>query len=186
MGRLPKERTSFSRPFTHTGMDYAGPFDIKNYTGRACIITKGYVLVFVCFTTKARFVFRRGCPRQVQSNNGKTFVGAAAQLSRDFVQAHKRPVTGAFSHQPLLWEFIPPGDPHMGGLWEAGVKSFKTLFYKTTATRKYTFEELSTLLARIEACLNSRPLAPMSEDSAELLVLTPGHFLVGRPLSHNG
>nr|XP_041630604.1 uncharacterized protein LOC121502051 [Drosophila kikkawai] len=46
MGELPKERTSFSRPFTYTGMDYAGPFDIKNYTGRACLITKGYVLVF--------------------------------------------------------------------------------------------------------------------------------------------
>ncbi|KAH8252056.1 hypothetical protein KR038_003792, partial [Drosophila bunnanda] len=53
MGELPKERISFSRPFTYTGMDYAGPFDIKNYTGRACLITKGYVLVFVCFATKA-------------------------------------------------------------------------------------------------------------------------------------
>jgi len=53
MGSFPKERVSFSRPFTYTGMDYAGPFDIKNYTGRACLITKGYVLVFVCFSTKA-------------------------------------------------------------------------------------------------------------------------------------
>ncbi|XP_070068132.1 uncharacterized protein [Drosophila takahashii] len=41
MGSFPKERVSFSRPFTYTGMDYAGPFDIKNYTGRACLITKG-------------------------------------------------------------------------------------------------------------------------------------------------
>ncbi|XP_043064475.1 uncharacterized protein LOC122320347 [Drosophila ficusphila] len=53
MGNLPRERVSFSRPFTYTGMDYAGPFDIKKYTGRACLITKGYVLVFVCFSTKA-------------------------------------------------------------------------------------------------------------------------------------
>ncbi|XP_043063587.1 uncharacterized protein LOC122319852 [Drosophila ficusphila] len=120
MGNLPRERVSFSRPFTYTGMDYAGPFDIKNYTGRACLITKGYVLVFVCFSTKAihleptsdlttekflaafaRFVSRRGCPRQVQSDNGKTFVGAATLLSRDFLQAVKEFVTDAYSHQQL-------------------------------------------------------------------------------------
>jgi len=47
VGCFPKERVSFSRPFTYTEMEYAGPFDIKNYTGRACLITKGCVLVFV-------------------------------------------------------------------------------------------------------------------------------------------
>jgi len=52
MGDLPTDRVSFSSPFTYTGIDYAGPFEIKNYTGRACLITKGYVCVFVCFSTK--------------------------------------------------------------------------------------------------------------------------------------
>jgi len=102
--RLQVQMMSFSRPFTYTGMDYAGPFDIKNYTGRACLITKEYVLVFVCFSTNAihleptsdltterflagyaRFVSRRGYPRQVQSDNGKTFVGASTVFSRDFL-----------------------------------------------------------------------------------------------------
>ncbi|KAH8307804.1 hypothetical protein KR044_008259 [Drosophila immigrans] len=70
----------------------------------------------------------------------------------------------------------------MGGLWEAGVKSFKTLFFKATSTTRYTFEELATLLSKVESCLNSRPISPMSEDPTDLLALTPGHFLIGRPL----
>jgi len=108
MGSFPKERVSFSRQFTYTGMDYAGPFDIKNYTGRVCLNTKGYLLVFDCFSTKAihleltpdlttekfiaasaRFVSRRGCPSQVQSDNLKSFVGASTVPSRDSLQAVK-------------------------------------------------------------------------------------------------
>ncbi|XP_068143539.1 uncharacterized protein [Drosophila tropicalis] len=41
MGDIPRERITYSRPFTHTGIDFAGPFEIKNYTGLACLITKG-------------------------------------------------------------------------------------------------------------------------------------------------
>ncbi|XP_051864223.1 uncharacterized protein LOC127566243 [Drosophila albomicans] len=201
MGDLPKERASYSRPFTHTGVDFAGPFEIKNYTGRACLITKRYVCVFVCFSTKAihleatsdlttekflaafsRFIARRGCPYQMYSDNGKTFVGADKVIFNDFLEATRECIIAQHAHKSLSWHFNPPGAPHMGRLWEAGVKSFKALFYKATSTAKYTFEELSTLLAKIEACLNSRPISPMPADPSDLLALTPGHFLVGGPL----
>ncbi|XP_075150692.1 uncharacterized protein LOC142224790 [Haematobia irritans] len=43
MGVLPPERTTLTRPFTNTGLDFAGPFEIKNYAARSCTITKGYV-----------------------------------------------------------------------------------------------------------------------------------------------
>ncbi|XP_075150627.1 uncharacterized protein LOC142224725 [Haematobia irritans] len=167
MGALPPERTMLSRPFANTGIDFAGPFDIKHYKTRSCFITKGYVCIFVCFATKAvhleattdlssqsflaafsRFIARRGCPSCVYSDNGKNF-------------------------------FIPPGAPHMGGLWEAGVKSFKTHLRKFIPKMSFTFEELSTILARIESCLNSRPLSTASDDPNDFSPLTPGHFLIG-------
>ncbi|XP_075150742.1 uncharacterized protein LOC142224843 [Haematobia irritans] len=204
MAALPPERTTLSRPFTCTGVDFAGPFDIKTYIGRGCRITKGYVLVFVCFATKAihleatndmstdcfiaaftRFFSRRGCPSKVFSDNGTSFVGASNVLGRDqarFLAEVKQNLISLNAFQLLEWKFIPPGAPHMGGLWEAGVKSFKTHLKKVSHAQKFTFEEFSTMLARIEACLNSRPLSPMSDNPNDLAPLTPGHFLIGSAL----
>ena len=53
---------------------------------------------------------------------------------------------------------------------------------KVTGEVKLTFEELTTVVAQIEACLNSRPLVPLTSDEEGLEALTPGHFLIGRAL----
>ena len=37
-------------------------------------------------------------------------------------------------------------------------------------------------MARIEACLNSRPISLQSDDPSDLSALTPGHFLTGGPV----
>lgn len=47
---------------------------------------------------------------------------------------------------------------------------------------KYTFEKILTLTTRIEACLNSQPLSPSSDNIHDLTPLTPEHFLIGAPL----
>ena len=47
-----------------------------------------------------------------------------------------------------------------------------------------TFEEMSTTLCQIEACLNSRPLVPLNTvDENVIEVLTPGHFIAGKSLT---
>lgn len=38
------------------------------------------------------------------------------------------------------------------------------------------------MLCRIESVLNSRPLTPSSNDPNDLDCLSPGHFIIGRPL----
>jgi len=49
-------------------------------------------------------------------------------------------------------------------------------------TQILTFEELLTLVTRIEGNLNSRPLTPVSSDPNDLFPLTQGHVLIGQPL----
>lgn len=67
-------------------------------------------------------------------------------------------------------------------MWEAGVKSVKFHLKRSLGNSKLTYEELSTLLTQIEACLNSRPLTQLSSDPEDLTALTPGHFLTGDAL----
>ena len=146
MAALPSARTELSRPLTDTGIDFTGPFEIKNYTGRACLITKGYVCVFVCFSTKVihleatsdlstttflsafqRFVSRRGCPLHLHSDNGTSFVGASKILAREFVQTSKQIIAANYGHQNIQWHFIPAGAPHMGGFGKQEYKASKLI-----------------------------------------------------------
>ena len=83
--------------------------------------------------------------------------------------------------QGIQWDCITQHGPHFGGLWEAAVKSFKNHLRRVAWNLRLTFEEMCTVLSQIEACLNSHPLTTLNEvDTIE--VLTPGHFIVGRPL----
>ncbi|XP_073986112.1 uncharacterized protein [Rhodnius prolixus] len=46
-----------------------------------------------------------------------------------------------------------------------------------------TFEELATIFCRVEGILNSRPLSSLGTDPAAVECLTPGHFLIGKPIT---
>ncbi|XP_072380528.1 uncharacterized protein [Diabrotica undecimpunctata] len=77
----------------------------------------------------------------------------------------------------------PSYSPVFGGLWEAGVKSAKYHIKRVMGTNELTYEQFNTLIVQVEGILNSRPLMAMSQDPTNLEYLTPGHFLIGAPIT---
>jgi hypothetical protein len=205
MGQLPVSRVTPSRPFSHCGVDYGGPLQVKYGNPRSRTQKKCYIALFVCMATKAvhidlvsdltteafiaalrRFISRRGRCSQMYSDNGTCFTGAKRRLSEMSrllrSKDHHLAVSRFAAQEGMEWHLIPPHSPHFGGLWEAGVKSVKTHLKKIAGNTLLTFEEMTTLLTQIEACMNSRPIIPIPSSPDDCAFLTPGHFLIGEPL----
>ncbi|XP_046988473.1 uncharacterized protein LOC124594161 [Schistocerca americana] len=202
MGQLPAARVNQSHPFQHCGVDYAGPIAVKHGGRRSKVTTKAYIDLFICIATKAihlelvsdlvtssflaalrKFIATRGKPSHMCSDNGTTFVGADNELKRFLSNdATVEGVVNFSTSEGISWRFTPPPAPHFGGLWEAGIKCMKSHLTRVIGNAVLTFEELTTVLIQIEACLNSRPLCLLSDDLDSPAALTPGHFLIGQPL----
>ncbi|XP_048482282.1 uncharacterized protein LOC119693509 [Plutella xylostella] len=201
MGDLPRARVTPTRPFLHAGVDFAGPLNVSMAKGRGTKCFKAYICIFICMSTKAihlelvgdltadaflgayrRYVARRGKCSHLWSDHGTNFVAANKELTKLWKEANlEMPdhVKDMLIEEGTQWHFIPPYSPNFGGLWEAGVKSVK-YHLKRTLNHNLTFEDMSTTLCQIEACLNSRPLCPIDTvDVDNIEVLTPGHFLIG-------
>lgn len=206
MGDLPESRITPSRPFSKTGVDFAGPILIKTHLLRRTQNIKAYLCLFVCFATKAvhievvtnmtsdafiaalsRFTSRRGLCSDLYSDCGTNLVGASnklKKLTQDFFNQEDTQLSiKRFSAQYCTnFHFNPPAAPHQGGLWESAIKSAKYHLHRVIGDYTLTLEELITLTVKVEAILNSRPLTALSADPSEPSALTPGHFLIGAPL----
>lgn len=204
---MPLERVTPASVFEKVGVDYAGPFLIKYGHVRKPTIVKAYICLFVCLSVKAvhlelvsdltteafiaalrRFISRRGFPSLMWSDHGTNFVGASRELRElcNFLcsQQAQGTISEFCSSKNIEWRFIPEKAPHFGGIWESAVKSAKLHLSRVVGSVKLTFEEFSTILTQVEACLNSRPLIPVNTaDDDGIETLTPGHFLIGKPLA---
>lgn len=150
------DRVTPKHPFLVTGVDFAGPITTLVNRGRGRKTNKSYVSLFVCFATKAmhievvsdlssasfiaalrRFVGRRGCPQRIYSDNATNFVGAKNELNEMYhmIREREQEISDEFCiPNTIEWKFIPPSSPHMGGLWEAGVKLCKFETYRWQCT----------------------------------------------------
>ncbi|XP_057671252.1 uncharacterized protein LOC130902982 [Diorhabda carinulata] len=198
MGDLPSTRVQPSRIFSVLGVDYTGPFLIKNSFLRNTKSIKAWICIFICFASKAihielvtelstnsflnafkRLIARRGFPSEIYSDNGSNFVGAS-----NLINEIKDDVFRNFLiDNRIIWHFIPPRSPHHGGLWESAVRLTKYHLKRVLQNTLLTYENFYSLLVQIESIVNSRPLTPLSEDPDDSEVLTPGHFIIGAPLT---
>lgn len=193
-GSLPKQRVQHYPPFTATGVDFAECRATDHQKWNSWKAGQK-ITVFVCFSTRAvhveavedlttsaflaafrRFISRRK-PNIVWSDNGTNFVGVRKELA-----VYVSKVDGCIASEGITWKFNPPASPHFGGIWESAVKSAKHHLTRVVRGMSLTLSELQTLLCQVEACMNCRPITPMSSDPNDLEAITPAHFLIGGPL----
>lgn len=208
MAELPEVRLKPAPVFQNVGIDLAGPYNMRitdkvnmNTRTRMLPDIKGWIVVFVCLVTRAvhlepteglstedflaayqRFVGRRGNPEKVYSDNGTNFVGANKELQKAYKIWQAEKIQHWVHQLGTEWHFITPSAPHEGGIWEAAVKSMKHHLRRIIGPQKYSLLGITTLLASVEACLNSRPLCALSDDPEDREALTPGHFIIGRAI----
>ena len=181
--QLPNFSVQESPPFSTTGVDYAGPLYVRGGS-------KVWISLFTCRAVRAvhlelvpdltaraficclkRFSARRGIPQHIVSDNSKTFKSAnkilRSLLNTPEVQQH-------FRDLHIEWLFILEKAPWWGGFFERMIQSVKRCVRKVIGKAILTYDELSMVLAEVEATLNSRPISYLSSEDIEE-PLTPSH-----------
>jgi len=129
---LPCYRVSEDPPFSHTGLDFAGPLYIADKRGTDT--DKTYVCLFTCASTRGvhleltrgldvdnfllalrRFAARRGLPATIISDNAKTFKSSAKEVAKI---TRSPEVLSYLANNRTTWKFIVEKAPWWGGFWE--------------------------------------------------------------------
>jgi hypothetical protein len=180
MPDLPADRVTRRRAFESIGVDYLGP----TVTRGAGPLVKTWIVLITCLTTRAvylepvwdlsaksflqvfkRFLWRRGKPDRVLSDNGTQFRLAA------------RTIATCASTSGIEWNFISQLSPWQGGIYERIVALVKNAFKTTLGRRVLDKEDMRTFTAEVESALNNRPLTYVSTDAGDEAPLRPSDFL---------
>lgn len=198
MAPLPPRRvTDTLRAFANIGVDFGGPFLVKQ--GRGKVRQKRYLCLFTCLSTRAvhlemaysldtdsflnafwRMTYRRGEPKHITSDNGTNFVGAEKELKVILGSLDQEKIKRQTTHSGISWHFNPPYSPHTGGVFEVMIKAAKRAMRKLLGNADITDEELITVMTGAEALINSRPLTYQTANASDIIPLTPNHFLFGQ------
>ena len=197
MADLPFDRVDPAPPFTYCGVDYFGPFYIKE--GRKEL--ERYGAIFTCFTSRAirleiansldtdsfinalrRFLCLRGPIRQLRSDRGTNFIGAENELQRAVSEMDEQQITEFLKKEGcdyFRFQTNVPHASHMGGVWERQIRTVRSILTNLLSTlgKQLDDESLRTLVCEVTAIVNSRPLSVENLNDPQSQVLTPNHLL---------
>ena len=200
MSELPKCRlTPNNPPFYFTGIDYFGPFFVKQGRSRQ----KRWGCIFTCLSSRCvhievvasmsadafinalrRFIARRGKPSDIYSDNGSNFIGAEKELREALILFNTVAVEKHLLQKSIQWHFNPPYASNMGGVWERLIRSFRRILRYLLTQQTVSDDTLLTLMIEVESILNSRPLTPVTMDPEAEVPLTPNHLLLMREVAN--
>ena len=199
---LPEIRVSDDPPFTHTGLDFAGPLFFQSTSStHDSVKEKAYICLFTCASTRGihleltqgldveaflmafrRFTSRRGVPATLISDNAKTFKASSTQIAKI---RRSTEVSRYLIDNQITWTFIVERAPWWGGFWERLIQSVKRCLRKVIGRNIMKFEQLRTLLVEVEGIVNARPLTYVHDDTEGIsYTLCPAHLLYGRRICH--
>ena len=197
MPPLPTKRVSQSSPFSHSGVDYFGPLFVKSrYENK-----KVWVCLYTCLVKRAvhlglmsdmsteqfllgfrRFVARHGTPKEIISDNASQFKLASDVINKLWRNIlSENDVLSYATNENIKWKYIVELAPWMGGFYERLIGLVKRSLRKAIGKLRLTYEQLLTILAEVEAIINSRPLVYVDDDINSNISLTPSHFLTLNP-----
>ena len=197
MADLPEDRVTDDPPFTFCGVDYFGPWYVKE--GRKTL--KRYGVLFTCMASRAvhievsnslstdsfinalrRFVAVRGPISQLRSDQGTNFVGAKNELKNALSEMDKDKVSQFLLNNGCDFEFRMnvPHASHMGGAWERQIRTVRNILASlfNDHAEQLDDESLRTFMCEVMMIINSRPLTNSNlNDPLSLEPLTPYYLL---------
>jgi hypothetical protein len=202
MSDIPEERTEEPPPFTYVGVDYFGPFIIKERRKEL----KRWGVIFTCLNSRAihietaasldtssfinalrRFQGLRGPIRVLRSDQGTNFIGAHNEFKEEWKKLNINNVKEYLASKNCdfdVYEFKPnpPHASNFGGCWERQIRTVRSVLNGLLCTIGHRFDDegLRTLLTEVASIVNSRPIAVESLADHSCLPLTPNMLLTAK------
>ena len=199
MAPLPKSRLCPSPTFPIVSMDLFGPIYIKD-TVKQRTTKKCWGVIFSCTVVRAlyidltedystdailqtirRFVAIRGCPSEIQSDQGSQLIAAAKDIAELVKDWNWEPIQDWATTNKIKWTLAPAEGQHQNGLSESLIKSVKRTMKHKITCQTCTFSQLQMVFFEIANIINSRPIGIVSgSDPRHPEPITPNDLILGR------